>query len=38
MDMRQQEAARRVKLTRIAISDEARQDAVLTANSATASY
>jgi multidrug resistance efflux pump len=38
MDMRQQEAARRVKLTRIAISDEAREDAVLTANSAAASY
>jgi multidrug resistance efflux pump len=38
MNMRQQEAARRVKLTRIAISDEAREDAVLTANSAAASY
>ena len=38
MDMRQHEAARRVKLTTIAISDEAREDAVLTANSAAASY
>ena len=38
MDMRQHEAARRVKLTTIAISDEGREDAVLTANSAAASY
>src|SRR4051794_13051115 len=38
MDMRQHEAARRVKLTTLAISDEAREDAVLTANSAAASY
>lgn len=38
MDMRQHEAGRRVKLTTIAISDEAREDAVLTANSAAASY
>ena len=38
MDMRQHEAARRVKLTTIAISDEAREGAVLTANSAAASY
>jgi multidrug resistance efflux pump len=38
MDMRQQEAARRVRLTNLAISDEARQDAVLTANSAAAAH
>src|SRR5712671_3329662 len=38
MDMRQHEAARRVKLTTIAISDEAREDAVLTAASAAANY
>jgi multidrug resistance efflux pump len=38
MDMRQKEAARRVRLTNLAISDEARQNAVLTANSATAAH
>jgi multidrug resistance efflux pump len=38
MDMRNQEASRRVKLTTLAISDEAREDAVLTANSAAAAY
>jgi multidrug resistance efflux pump len=38
MEMRQHEAARRVKLTALAISDEAREDATLTANSAAASY
>jgi len=38
MEMRAQEAARRVKLTNLSISDEARQDAILTANSAAASY
>jgi len=38
MDMRQHEAARRAKLTTLAISDEAREDAVLTANSTAASY
>jgi multidrug resistance efflux pump len=38
MDMRQQEAARRVRLTTLAISDEAREDAILTASSAAASY
>jgi len=37
-EMREQEAARRVRLTNLAISDEARQDAVLTANSAAAAY
>src|SRR5438445_12449850 len=38
MDMRQHEAARRAKLTTLSISDEAREDAILTANSAAASY
>src|SRR5215469_12824299 len=38
MDMRQHEAARRAKLTTLAISDEAREDAALTANSTAASY
>jgi multidrug resistance efflux pump len=38
MEMRQKEAARRMKLTDLAISDEAREDAVLTANSTAASY
>jgi multidrug resistance efflux pump len=38
MDMRAQEAARRIKLTNLSISDEARSDAILTANSAAASY
>jgi multidrug resistance efflux pump len=38
MDMRAQEAARRVKLTNLSISDEARSDAIQTANSAAASY
>jgi multidrug resistance efflux pump len=38
MAMRQQEAARRAKLTNLAISDEAREDAILTANSAAAAY
>src|SRR5712691_4705309 len=38
MDMRQHEAARRVKLTTLSISDEAREDAVLTAASAAANY
>ena len=33
MDMRAHEAARRVKLTNLSISDEARDDAMLTANS-----
>lgn len=33
-----QQAARRVKLTNLSISDEARQNAVLTANSAAAAY
>jgi multidrug resistance efflux pump len=38
MEMRQHEAARRAKLTTLSISDEAREDAMLTGNSATASY
>ena len=38
MDMRQHEAARRAKLTTLAISEEAREDAALTANSTAASY
>jgi multidrug resistance efflux pump len=38
MEMRQHEAARRAKLTIIAISVEAREDAMLTANSAAATY
>jgi multidrug resistance efflux pump len=38
MDMREHEAARRAKLTILAISDEARDDAMLTANSTAASY
>jgi len=38
MDMRQHEAARRAKLTTLSISDEAREDAMLTGNSAAASY
>ena len=33
MDMRQHEAARRARLTALAISDEARENASLTANS-----
>jgi multidrug resistance efflux pump len=38
MDMRQHEAAPRAKLTTLAISDEARENATLTANSTAASY
>ena len=38
MDMRQHEAARRAKLTALAISDEARENAALTANSTAAAY
>src|SRR5260221_13426630 len=38
MDMRQREAMRRSKLTNLAISDESREDSVLTANSTAASY
>jgi multidrug resistance efflux pump len=38
MDMREQEAARRKKLTSLAISDEAREDATLTAKTNAASY
>jgi multidrug resistance efflux pump len=38
MEMRQHQAARRAKLTALSISDEAREDAVLTANSAAAAY
>jgi multidrug resistance efflux pump len=38
MEMRAQEAARRARLTNLSISDEARQDAILTANSAAASH
>jgi multidrug resistance efflux pump len=38
MDMRQHEAARRAKLTTLSISDEAREDAILTGNSAAASH
>jgi len=38
MDRREHEAARRAKLTILAISDEARDDAMLTANSTAASY
>jgi multidrug resistance efflux pump len=37
-EMREHEAARRAKLTTIAISVEAREDAMLTANTAAASY
>ena len=36
--MRQHEAARRAKLTTLSISDEAREDAILTGNSAAASH
>ena len=38
MEMRQHEAARRARLTTLAISDEARENASLTANSTAASY
>jgi RND family efflux transporter MFP subunit len=38
MEMRQHEAARRAKLTTLSISVEAREDAMLTANSAAAAY
>jgi len=38
MEMTEEQAARRVKLTDIAITEEARQDAILTANSAAAAY
>jgi multidrug resistance efflux pump len=38
MEMRQHEAARRAKLTTLSISVEAQEDAMLTANSAAASY
>jgi multidrug resistance efflux pump len=38
MEMRQHEAARRAKLTTLSISVEAREDAMLTASSAAASY
>jgi RND family efflux transporter MFP subunit len=38
MEMRQHEAMRRTKLTSLAISDEARENAVLTANSTAAAY
>ena len=38
MDNAQQQAARRAKLTTLAVSDEARQSAVLSAQSAAASY
>jgi RND family efflux transporter MFP subunit len=38
MEMRQHEAARRAKLTTLSISVEAQEDAMLTANSAIASY
>jgi len=38
MENAEQQAARRVKLTNLSISDEARQNAVLTANSAAAAY
>jgi len=38
MEMSEEQAARRVKLTDIAITEEARQDAILTANSAAAAY
>ena len=38
MEMRQHEAARRAKLTSLSISAEAQEDAMLTADSATASY
>ncbi len=38
MDMREREAARRIRLTSLAISDEARENAVLTANSTTAAH
>jgi multidrug resistance efflux pump len=38
MEMRQHEAARRAKLTTLSISVEAREDAMLTANSAAATY
>ena len=38
MEMRRHEAARRAKLTSLSISAEAQEDALLTADSATASY
>src|SRR5208282_5651151 len=38
MEMRQHEAARRSRLTTLSISDEAREDAKLTANSTAATY
>ncbi|MBV8096324.1 MAG: efflux RND transporter periplasmic adaptor subunit [Acetobacteraceae bacterium] len=38
MQMRQQEADRRTKLTSLSISDEAKQDALYTANSAAAAH
>jgi multidrug resistance efflux pump len=38
MEMRQHEAERRAKLTTLSISAEAREDSMLTASSATASY
>jgi multidrug resistance efflux pump len=38
MEMRRHEAARRAKLTSLSISAEAQEDAMLTADSATASY
>jgi multidrug resistance efflux pump len=38
MENAEQQAARRAKLTTIAISDDARQDAILKANSAAATY
>jgi RND family efflux transporter MFP subunit len=38
MEMRAQEAARRARLTNLSISDESRQDAILTANSTAASH
>jgi multidrug resistance efflux pump len=38
MEMREREAARRIRLTSLAISDEARENAVLTANSAAATH
>jgi multidrug resistance efflux pump len=38
MDMRQHEAVRRSRLTNLAISDEARENAMLTANSTAAAY
>jgi multidrug resistance efflux pump len=38
MENAEQQAARRVRLTNLSISDEARQNAILTANSAAAAY